>query len=322
MRHYPYKNWILNTGLLMAIGLLGIFYNATGQNISETQWYFGNSTHHLIFDLNGRDARVESNQATPFGQGGSAVITDQFNGSLLFYSDGVQVFDGEHNQLTSALNGNTNINMPVVTAPNSGTPGQYYLFTNSGASGPDEIQMSVVDANLPGNGDANFPLGEVVSTNGAIGGGLTNPSEGMIVVPQGDGNTFWLISQDRTSFEYRVTEINSGGIGATNTFDFTGNAPGAEAAHFSFNADSSFLAVAPKTANRNVRILDFDPATGALSFNRVMLNTGFDDGSGESVYDVEWSADGDKLFLSRFGGAGSVADLYQIDLADSLLAVH
>ena len=61
---------------------------------------------------------------------------------------------------------------------------------------------------------------------------------------------------------------------------------------------------------------NFDPATGTLSFNRQILNTGFDDGQGESVYDVEWSVDGSKLYISRYGSGAQGGNLYQIDTAD------
>lgn len=284
------------------------------QNITETNWYFGDSQENLVFDLNGRDGYVQSNQFAPFGNGGSTVITDQFTGNLLFYSDGQQVFDAGNNLLSAGLSGNSGINVPVATAPVSGTPGQYYLFTNSGNSGVNEIQYSVVDANQVGNGSMTFPLGDIVSTN--TGTGLSDPSEGMIVIPLGDGVTFWLITQDRNTFNYRVTVLDNGGVGATNTFNFTGNVPGMEVAHFSFDEASGVLAVAPKTANRNVRLLNFDPLTGMLSFNAEIQNTGFDDGQGESVFDVEWSNDGSKLYVSRFGSGGSEGDLYQYDLAD------
>ena len=97
------------------------------------------------------------------------------------------------------------------------------------------------------------------------------------------------------------------------SYDFTSSAPGTEAAHFSFNQDSLWIAVAPKTANRNVRILDFDPVTGVLGFNQVLLNTGYNDGQGESEYDLEWSNDGSNLFISRFGSAGTVGNVYHYD---------
>lgn len=287
---------------------------AFAQNITEVNWFFGNSTQQLIFDLNGRDVNLENNQAAVFGTGGSVVITDQFTGNLLFYSDGQRVFDASHTLLTRALSGDPTINVPVVTAPIIGRPKQYYFFTNSSGSGVDAIEYSIVDASLIGNGSVTFPSGDVSSTNQAMG--LGNPSEGMIIVEAGDGVTHWLITQNRTTFEYQVTSLGNGGIGATTTYDFTTSAPGTEAAHFSFNSDSLWLAVAPKAPNRNVRILDFDLTTGVLAFRESILNTGFDDEQGEAVYDLEWSNDGSILYISRFGSADQEGNLYQYDFSD------
>ena len=317
MNYDPYIRMIekLRGGVVfLCFCFLFCTHKSFGQSITETNWFFGNSAENLVFDLNGRNASLFTNQATPFGTGGATVITDQFTGNFLFYSDGQQLFDASHNLLTSALSGDSSINVPIVTAPIGGTLGQYYVLTNSGSSGVDAIELTIVDAMLPGNGSLAFPLGEVVSANQVTG--LANPSEGMIVVDPGNGNSYWLISQNRNSFEYMVTPLTSSGLGASTSYDFTGSAPGTEAAHFSFNSDSLWLAVSPKTANRNVRILDFDPSTGVLAFRESIMNTGFDDGQGESVYDLEWSNDGSKLYVSRFGSAALEADLYQYDFGD------
>ena len=260
---------------------------------------------------------LQNDQSAAFSGGGGATITDQFTGNLLFYTDGVSVFDVSHSLVPNGagLSGNSSINVPVVTAPVSGSPGQYYLFTNSGNTGPNEIQYSIADANVIGNGSAQFPYGDVTSINTSTG--LVNPSEGMLIIPAGDGVVFWLISQDRVSFQIQVTQIDNGGVGATTNYDFTdGSTPGFEAAHFAFNQDSSQLVMAPKTANRNVWLMDFDPATGIPSFDRTLTGTGFNDGLGESIYDVEWSGDGSKLYLSRFGSGGTVGQIYQIDFND------
>ena len=81
----------------------------------------------------------EGGFCTTLGIGGSTVITDQFTGRLLFYSDGELLFDAENNQLSSTLDGDASINVPVATAPVSGSPGEYYIFTNSGNGGVNEI---------------------------------------------------------------------------------------------------------------------------------------------------------------------------------------
>ena len=304
---------------LLVFGFCCLLGSLSAQNLTETLWYFGNSPSNLVFDANGREAIAEENQMTPFGIGGSAVIVDQFTGNLLFYTDGVQIFDATHNPLpaSAGLNGLTTLNVPVVTAPVTGQPGRYYLFTNTRST----IERTVVDATLVGNGTTTFPLGDVVSKN--IDMSFSDPAEGMLIVPAGDGRKFYFLHQNRTTFDINVTLLNASGIGVTSTFNFANNTrPGFEIAHMAFNVDSSFLALAPKTQNRNIWILNFDITNGNLSFNRSILNSGFADNKEESLYDIEWSSNGSKLYFSRYGGGTKVAQVYQVDFNDPTQSIH
>ncbi len=289
------------------------------QNITETKWYFGNSPQNLIFDKNGRDAVLEDDMATPFGSAGCAVISDQFTGNLLFYSDGQLVYDRNHQLLPSiaggtVLSGDPTLNQPVVACPVPGATSEYYFITNNGV----ELQASVVDASQNGNSTVpQFPAGEVTSfINQPIG--LPTPSEGMIIIETSPFGEYWLISQNRTSFDFEVTRITSGGFTTTQTTIFSDSLPGFEAAQFAFNEDSLILAVASKTPNRNVLILDFDPSTGILSFNQTVRNTGFNDFGTTTIYDVEWSGTGAQLYISRMGDGTNPGRLYQVDFADTV----
>ncbi len=298
------------TGVLL-VSSVGV----SAQRILETQYFFGNTADNFVFDKNGREIYEEQRMAGPFGTGGPAVLSDQLTGNLLLYTDGVQVYDQSHQIMagSTTLNGDSSINQAAVVVPFSATTDRYFILTNPYSSGPNEIQLSQVNMSSIGNStDANFPFGEMTSAN--QGTGLTNPSEAMIIIEAGDGQSYWLVTQDRTNFNFRVTAIPITGLDSTQVFNLvTATEPALEAAAFAYNEVTSQLAVAPKTANRNVMILDFDPATGALVFNQQILQTGFDDGQGESIYDLEWSANGTKLYMSRFGSAGNVANVLQWD---------
>ncbi|MEP0987801.1 PKD domain-containing protein [Ekhidna sp.] len=321
MSHIPYRPTLVRYFFLIVFLVTGT--SIWGQNVTETRWYFGNSIENLVFDRNGRDVYLQTDQAVPFGSAGAVTVTDQFTGNLLFYTDGSNVYDASHSIVPNGagLAGNPSVNVPVVTCPVTNNPGQYYLFTNSGAVGVNEIQYSIVDATVQGNGSAQFPYGDVTSADNATG--LVNPSEGMLIIPSGNGDLFWLISQNRSTFQIQVTRIDAGGVGATVNYDFTnGTTPGFEASHFAFNADSSKLAMAPKLANRNIWLMDFDTNLGLLTFDRTLTGTGFNDDQGESIYDIEWSPDGSKVYFSRFGSSGTSAQIYQIDFNDTTETVN
>ncbi len=309
--------------------LLGCFAShlVLSQKIVETQWYFGSTDQNFIFDKNGRDPELFDFQNPAFGDGGSGVVSDQFTGNLKFYSDGQRIYDGSHQLLPTVaggttLNGNPSINQPVVTCPFPDGSEQYYFFTNPGTTGPNEIQYSVVDATIIGNSSVpQYPLGDLTLAN--QGTGLVDPSEAMIILENDGGTGFWLITQNRSTFDFQVTEISGTGIGATQNFNFVNvTVPGFEASAFAYHDSTQTLAVASRQANRNIQLIDFDPATGALTFNRRVLNTGFADSGPDVVYDVEWSADGSKLYFSRNGDGTNPGELYQHDLQDTLASVN
>jgi gliding motility-associated-like protein len=313
-------NWLKTVGGIMIAILLT--YNGKAQLISETQWFFGQSTANLQFDKNGQMVYEEDRMNASFGTGGPAVVSDPFNGNLLFYSDGTQIYDASHAVMTggSGLNGNPVINQSAVVVPVPGSSGRFYLFTNGCRAAIDEIQFSEVYTDQVGNGSADAPLGAVLTSS--LVTGLTNPSEGMIILKGADDLTYWLLSQERSTYDFHVTEITSTGLGATQVFalDTAISIPGSEIGQFAYNADSSLIAAAPRDANRNILLLNFSDSTGVLSVNRQIRNTGFNDDGGENVYDVEWSQDGSKLYMSRYGATtSSTANIYQIDMGDSLL---
>ncbi len=291
--------------------------------LEENYWYFGNSSQAILFDKGNLpliEAELIDNQVTPFGTGGSAVISNDETGDLLFYSDGTDIYDPYNQSVLDGtpLNGNPQLINPVVASPIPGTPRSFYVFTNSGAGGVNEIQYTIVNALLDGNktDPDQPPFGDATATINASTG-INNPSDAMIIVP-GEDNDYWFINQDVSSGEFRVMGITDSGFGAVQTFDlFNINVPSFEVSAFAFNPDSSLLAVAPKEQNRNVIILNFDRSSGVLSFNTQVLNSGNADSFENAIADIAWSGDGLKLFISRLGTADTSPNsgmLYQFGL--------
>ncbi len=307
----------------LVVGYFFLFfagYGAFSQNLTDLHWRFGNSPQAIDFDKGNFRQYITNEQATPFGTGGGVTISDPLTGNLLFYSDGSVVYDASNAVAPggTGLNGNNSINQAAVASPVPGNPEQFYIFTNSGSGGVNEIQYSIADKSLMGNAAATgHPLGEVIQLNTATG--LANPAEAMAMIPGPDLQRYWLLSQNTASGDYRVTDVSTF---TTTTFNFSSATnPAFEAAAFgvyTFRPDSIIIAVAPKTANRNIQILLFDATTGTLQFDRQMTNTGVNDGAGESIFDVEWSYDGTKLYYSRHGGDNTLSgQVYQYDF-DSL----
>jgi len=70
-------------------------------DFSNINWFFGANSNCLLFNRSDGQVGLDSLQATPFSNGGSAVATSYFTGDILFYSDGEDVYDATHGGLTT-----------------------------------------------------------------------------------------------------------------------------------------------------------------------------------------------------------------------------
>ncbi len=305
----------IKVNTLALLFLINIPVILFGQDLKQHNWYFGNSTQAIRFNRGTNAAQLINNQALPFNKGGAAVATDPATANLLFYTDGVQVYDAVHLLMPngSGLNGQPDANQPVALSPIPGQTNKYYIFTNSAnyTSG-GSISRSIVDMAQFGN--AVFPApatGVVEATKNVAVAGLTNRSEGMIVVPHANRIDFWLITHQNTSQNYSATLID-----ATATFPTittSGIALPTSVANFSYNSKTKKIAVSPQDPNTDALILNFNDATGVFSFDRTIFNSGIASTTNQSIYDIEWDAKGQYLYLSRQGETGISADVLQYD---------
>ena len=305
----PVKPYFTSAILLLLIFSGQLF----AQDLTRNNWYFGNSNNGIRFSRSDNTATLITNKA-PLGIGGSAVATDPVNGNLLFYTDGVNVYDITHNTMPNGtgLSGNPAGNQAVAVAKVPGSTSQYYVFTNtaSGTAG-GTISYSIVDMTLFGN--AAFPtpaIGDVASKNNVIGG-IPNRSEAMMVIPHENRRDFWLITKENGSPNYSITLFNSGAGPSSTTTATLGLID--VAANFSYHPASGKIAVSPQEANRDIEILNFNVATGALTYNQRILNSAVNSTLPQAVYDTEWSSNGQYLYISRQGEAGIQADVLQFD---------
>ena len=307
----------LNTKLLRSFLLLLLLpVTLTAQNFANYNWYFGNSPQGVRFSRSNNTASLVSSQVVPFGTGGSAVASDQTNGDLLFYTDGANIYDITNAVMPNGtgLNGFTSGNQPVTVAKVPGQLNQFYVITNNANfTTGGSIEYRIVDMALFGN--AVFPtpaLGDGTNNTNTAIAGLTNRSEAMIVIPHDNGDDFWLITHANGSPDYAVTLVTTTGPSTTTTFAGLGLIN--VAANFAYHPGTNRIAVSPQEGTRDAEILSFDPATGALSFQQRILNSGLPSTTNQSIYDVEFSPNGDLVYLSRSGEPGVQADVLQYNL--------
>ena len=286
------------------------------QSYTGHNWYFGNGPYGIRFSRSDGSATLVSNHAA-LGTGGGAVASDATNGDLLFYTDGVNIYDRTNTVMPngSGLVGNPAGNQAVAIAKVPGQDNQYYVFTNS-ANGATagSISYRIVDMSLGGN--AVFPAppaGEGTTAGNTAVTGLASTSEAMLIVPQPNSDNFWLITHVNGSASYNVTLFTP--TGPTTTTIFTGLGLIEQAANFSYHPATGQIAVSPQEATRDVEIIDFDDATGQLTFQQQVVNSAVPTATNQAIYDTEWSANGQYLYVSRAGEPGVPADVLQYDLS-------
>ncbi len=293
--------------LLFCISLLLIIPTFSGaQNYTNYTWYFCNRS--IEFNRTNKEPNISTGTAVLTGP--VAVAADPATGNILFYTDGVNVYDASHQLMVNGagLQGDPSGNQPVVLGQVPGQPDQYYIITNSPSG---SITYSIVDLGVQGN-PGSIPLGEVVnaSKNTAIGS-LTNQSPAMITIPHENGTDFFLITHTEGTNTYNVTHFNSSGVSSVSTYSNIGLIE--MAANFAYNPTTGQLAVAPGESSRNAELLTFDPASGTVVLEAALPLTGTSSTAG--IYDIEWSPNGEYLYISTSGTNGQ-PDLVQYDLTN------
>jgi large repetitive protein len=334
--------------LLRSVFFITLFVSTIysySQDQRRQNWWFGNTARGIQFSRPGDTARLVTRPAaavTGYGSAGGAVASDPASGQLLFYTDGNVVYDATHRPMPNGtgLLGNPSGNSPaaIVAIPNQ--PNRYYILTNDASPlTAGTIRVTQVDLTLPGNNvltAGSPPLGDVTGVKAVAVANLDNEAEAMIIIPHTNGTDFWLITNEFNTTNFNVSTITSAGItgAATPTeplvTDISGQpVPGGtgvtfRATQFAYHTGTTNLAVAVADPSKNAMVFDFNPTNGELRFN---VNTGFVFNSAApatsplpAIYDVEWSASGDFLYVSRQNASGG-GDVLQFDRATTNVLV-
>jgi hypothetical protein len=309
----------LTNRILFLFLFIMVLTPAWSQDLSRQNWYYGNSTNAIRFNRSTNTPSVVTNKAIPFGTGGSAVATDPANANLLFYTDGNKVYDGYHQLMpgTTGLTGATASNQPAAITPIPGIANRnkYFIFTNS-TTYPTAGSISRLVIDMTQFGNAAFPAPARGAGEGTVTAvpGLSNRSEGMITVPHANGTDFWLITHQNGTATYNVTAITAASYtgGTFTTQPYTLGLP-TSVAHFAYHKGVKKIAVAPQDPKTDAIILKFDDATGALTLDRTIFNSGVTSATNQAIYDIEWSPSGNYLYLSRYGETGITPNVFQYD---------
>lgn len=278
-------------------------------------WYFGD---HAGIDFNCDPPKPLINSAL-YSEEATSSVSDS-NGNILFYSNGIYLFDASHDTMSngSGLMSNDEAAQSSLAVKQPGNNNLYYLFTVDDKAGNNGFRYSVIDMDLPGNGTIMNPLGDIVSGQKNL---LLSPAivtESMNATLHKNGADIWIVVHEYNTNSFYAYLLTSSGLSSP-VISNVGLVPsGARYSTVLFHSQINFSPNGKKLmmSLRNVngfdfagQLFDFDNNTGIFSNP---LKISFTGGSYNSIFGAAFSSNNTKLYVSHAGG--STGRIYQYDL--------
>lgn len=284
--------------LFIALLITMSYGQVFGQN-NWKNWYFGN---YAGLSFSPAPMPLSGGQTTQLE--GAASISDD-NGNLLFYSDGVYVWDRTHNLMPngSGLKGGWSTSQSALIVPIPGQTKRYYLFSMTVWQQAGDLTVSVVDMGLNGGlGDV-----EAAGKNQIL---TTNQTEKLVSATASSCGV-WVITHQRATNRFESRLVTSAGI-ASPVYSSVGSA------HISAGFENLTGVMKVSHDNRNIalatpggiiELFNFDNATGTVS-DPINISTA------QRGYGVCFSPDNSKLYVTE--GILNVPgyDVSQFDISD------
>ena len=273
------------------------YFISQGQG-ERNHWYFG---YTAGFELKGSTITVLTDSKMTQAEG--CVSVSNPNGKLLFYSNGISVWNGKHNVMPNGtgLRGHSSSTQSCVAVRNPGDTNKYYLFTVDAQGYTNGLRWSEIDMRLDsGRGDI------ITSTKNTL---LHTPmSEKLVVVPHTNCSDYWLVAHRYYTDTFYAYLVTSTGVAATPVKSEAGttHSAGYGLGYLKASPDGTRLASALWSGINAWEVFDFDASTGVVS-NAIKLTY-----SGMTAnYGVEFSPNGEVLY----GSSSSSKSIIQFDLS-------
>ncbi len=323
---------------LLLVSLLFFSCIRSFAQLENANWHFGES---IGLTFNTTPPSVISSQLGSYphhGYSGCSSSVSDASGNVLFYTDGVYVWDKNHNQMTNGYDlygavaqyqGKQN----SVIVPKPGNSDIYYIFTISyfepGNSpiGHGGLHYSVVDMSLrSGLGDVVTGLKNIALTSHdnlaldydySTATGLQTYQTKITTTLSAAGNKIWLSFfpyfyqggvSSLYSYSYAITENGicgqpDGSSPAPTSFDLLNNAnydpwPYTATGCIKIAPDGQHLA---EIADHHVNLYDFNNATGHVTFNQTLYDV-LSPSDPYPGYGIEFSPNSQLLYFSTVDG--------------------
>ncbi len=273
---------------------LGALILLQGRGIAQSVyniWHFGQG-----FSLDFRaGAPVLRPGSAIWTAEGSASICDPATGAILFYTDGVVVYDRFNVPMPNGvgLSGHVSSTQAALIVPMPGDPNRYYIFNTDqeGYAQPHRGAFySVVDMAV------NNGRGDVTLKNVQL---QAQCAEKLTAVPHANGTDYWVILHSLGGNSFYAYQVGRGGVGAVPVVSAVGvsqtSPPGPTiwtVGYMKASPSGRRLALACEGPGL-VELFDFNPCSGAVT-NPIQL-----EGTPRNApYGITFSPDNSKLYVA------------------------
>ena len=277
-------------------------------------WYFGD---HAGLDFNSGTPIAITNGATynagANGSEGTAVMSDS-TGSLLFYTNGQQIWNKNHQIMPhgDSILGNISSTQAALIVALPGSSQYFYNFTVDDFNNDNlkyGFRYSIIDI------CADYGLGDVLPNQKNIKL-LDTVAEKLTAVRHFNGVDYWIIVHKYYSDAFYAYRLSSSGIidtvishiGSRHPNVSGGQGVGAAIGELKASPNGNKLAIVNGNAGNYgiAEYFDFDKSTGAVSnFVDIQTNGNY------QYYGVSFSPDNSKLYIACWLNANGI---YQFDL--------
>lgn len=269
----------------------------------KDNWYFGS---HAALNFNTGTPVVLSG-SNMYSNEGNATISDA-SGNLLFYTNGMQVFDRNNIVMPNGngLASDIYATQSSLIVPLPGSSTHYYLFTmNTWEFTPTDLRYSIIDMSLNGG------FGDVTSSKNVLVN--NNAREQLTAIKHNNGSDYWIVIHEALNHHFDAYQLSASGLNTVPSvsdvgMDYDGyNRFGVLRFSHKCNKLVSVLGAAYSTGiNETIQLYDFNNNNGNVS-NPITLGTF---ATLPTVYAAEFSSDDSKLYVTAY----NLPSVYQFNM--------
>ena len=222
---------------------------------------------------------------------GASAVSDK-NGRLLFYSDGITVWNKAHTIMVNGqglAGGHGSSTQSCIIVPKTKDEKQYYIFTTDDEGRPLGFQYSIVDMTLNGG------LGQVTLKNQTL---VTPCSEKVTAVRHCNKKDYWVITHKYGSDAYYAYLATENGVNPNPVISHTGSfipvSYGTMVGALKSSPDGKRIIAMHGTIG--TELSDFNNQTGSISNTIEIFNN-----NNSIQYGAEFSASSKMLYISIHG---------------------